>query len=63
MQNRRFRMLVDQLVRGVETGRRRLRDIGDALAQKAPLHIGGGVHEVDPVKLHPTRRRCGNRRG
>ena len=52
VKQRRFGMLVDDLVRRVEACRGGLRDIGDPLAKKLALHIGGGADKIDAVKFH-----------
>ena len=54
--DRPLAILVDQPVRGVEAGSRRLRHIGDALAaQAAPLRLGGAA-QVYPVKVDGPAR-------
>ena len=52
MEQRGFGVLVDNLMRGVEACRRRLGDIGNALAKKLAAHIWGRSDQIDAVKFN-----------
>ena len=54
MLRRRFGMLVNQTMRRIEAGRRRLRHIGNSLAQHVALHRSRGGHQIHPVEIHSS---------